>query len=123
MEERLGQKNRDFDLLGIGWGVRGSVQPIVVELFEGNYVIAISPATCSPLPNLFPYSLVRSSCFDTLTLSPDLIDMYKRLRPETPIVFNHSPESLLWSVEHRIPMSEDCRAARKPGKLLVSDDC
>ncbi|KAI0443593.1 hypothetical protein F4803DRAFT_550041 [Xylaria telfairii] len=81
LEERLDQKDVDFDLLGIGWGMRGATLPIIVERFE------------------------------------DLIGLYKRTRPETPIVFNYSPESFLWSVEHRIPMREDCRGLKKYGKL------
>lgn len=47
--------------------------------------------------------------------------MYKRKVPEVPIVFNYSPESCVWSLAHRIPMREDCKAVGKPGKLLVSD--
>ncbi|KAI1325150.1 hypothetical protein F5Y16DRAFT_378959 [Xylariaceae sp. FL0255] len=81
LEERLDQTNVEFDLLGIGWGVRGAQIPIIVERFE------------------------------------DLIDMYHRKRPDVPIVFNYSPESFLWSVAHRIPMGEDCKALQKPGTL------
>ena len=50
----------------------------------------------------------------------DVIDMYKRVTPESFMVFNYNPESTLWSASHRISMSEDCEAAEKPGELYVS---
>ncbi|KAI1357712.1 hypothetical protein F5Y08DRAFT_351852 [Xylaria arbuscula] len=92
LEERLDQKHVEFDLMGIGPGMRGAKLPIVIERFE------------------------------------DLIDMYKRRRPETPIVFNYNPESFLWSVEHRIPMREDCHGLKKYGQLygyeeICDDQC
>lgn len=46
--------------------------------------------------------------------------MYARKAPDARKVFNHSPESLVWSVAHRMAMAEDCEAAGKPGKLIVS---
>lgn len=45
--------------------------------------------------------------------------MYERNAPKARKVFNYNPESLVWSVEHRLPLKEDCAAAGKPGKLLV----
>lgn len=100
----MDQTGVTFDLLGIGWGMRGATLEPIVERFEGN----ISPWL---------------ECKETILTkfhSTDLVDMYKHKAPDTPIVFNHSPESFLWSVSHRIPMKEDCEAAGKPGKLLVS---
>jgi hypothetical protein len=49
----------------------------------------------------------------------DLVDIYKRNVPRLPIVFNYSPESIVWSVAYRLPMREDCAVLGKPGKLLV----
>ncbi|KAI8176781.1 hypothetical protein K4K51_006147 [Colletotrichum sp. SAR 10_75] len=80
--ERLKQKGVDFDLVGIGWGVRGATIEPVVDRFE------------------------------------NLIDMYKKSVPEVPIIFNYSPDSIVWSAAHRLPMREDCAAVGKPGKLL-----
>lgn len=48
------------------------------------------------------------------------MEMYARKAPDARKVFNHSPESLVWSVAHRMAMAEDCEAAGKPGKLIVS---
>ncbi|PCG89420.1 Hypothetical protein PENO1_104760 [Penicillium occitanis (nom. inval.)] len=48
----------------------------------------------------------------------DLVEMYERNAPEARKVFNYNPESLLWSVEHRVPLKEDCAAVGKPGKLI-----
>ncbi|KAH7311491.1 hypothetical protein B0I35DRAFT_438176 [Stachybotrys elegans] len=82
LEDRLAESGVDFDLLGIGYGIRGATLPPVVERLE------------------------------------DLIDMYHRKLPSTPIVFNYNPESFMWSLNHRLPMREDCEAAKKPGKLI-----
>lgn len=46
--------------------------------------------------------------------------MYERKAPDARRVFNYNPESFVWSVAHRMPTEEDCEAAGKPGKLLVS---
>ncbi|KAH8121180.1 hypothetical protein ACSS6W_009926 [Trichoderma asperelloides] len=48
----------------------------------------------------------------------DLIELYARKTPHARIVFNHSPESFIWSVAHRIALAEDCGAAGKPGRLI-----
>lgn len=45
--------------------------------------------------------------------------MFKRKIPKAYTVFNYNPESFLWSVQHRLPMKEDCAAVGKPGKMLV----
>jgi hypothetical protein len=55
-----------------------------------------------------------------LSSSLDVVELYGKRYPAARKVFNHSPESFLWSVAHRVPLAEDCRAAGKPGKLIVS---
>lgn len=52
-------------------------------------------------------------CWDT-----DTIDLYRRKAPLVPIVFDHSPDSALWAIEEKWPLSSNC--TNSPGKDLVS---
>jgi hypothetical protein len=50
---------------------------------------------------------------------PDTLTLFRDKTPKkAPVVFNRGPDSLLWSVQRRFPLSSDC--AGKPGKLIVS---
>lgn len=48
----------------------------------------------------------------------DTIDLYRRKAPLAPIVFDHSPDSALWAIEQKWPLSSNC--TNSPGKDLVS---
>ncbi|KAI0592887.1 hypothetical protein F4775DRAFT_580291 [Biscogniauxia sp. FL1348] len=46
----------------------------------------------------------------------DIIMLYRNKAPDAPTVFNYNPESFLWSIQRRAPLSSDCAAS--PGKNL-----
>lgn len=47
----------------------------------------------------------------------DELFLFRQKTPNVPTVFNRGPDSLLWSVQRRFPLSSDCKG--KPGKLIV----
>ena len=104
MEERMDESGVDWDIVAVGYGIRGSTLEPIVERLEGA-------------------SQKHQKIVNWLLMSQttDLVEMYARKAPDARKVFNHSPESLVWSVAHRMAMDEDCAAAGKPGKLIVSD--
>ncbi|KAL6248735.1 hypothetical protein RBB50_003797 [Rhinocladiella similis] len=60
---------------------------------------------------------VRGSRLQNLTLRfADTIDLYRRKAPLAPIVFDHSPDSALWAIEQKWPLSSNC--TNSPGKDL-----
>ncbi|KAI1638594.1 hypothetical protein F4809DRAFT_649215 [Biscogniauxia mediterranea] len=46
----------------------------------------------------------------------DIIMLYRNKAPDAPTVFNYNPESFVWSIQRRAPLSSDC--AGSPGKDL-----
>lgn len=54
MEDRLKQKGVDFDLVGIGWGMRGAVMEIIVKRFE--YLVDMYKRNVPKVPIVFNYS-------------------------------------------------------------------
>ena len=48
----------------------------------------------------------------------DTIDLYRHKAPFVPIVFDHSPDSALWAIQQKWPLSSNC--SNSPGKDLVS---
>ncbi len=108
LEDRMDQTGVDFDVVAIGYGMRGAVLEPIVERFEGESG-SLNIATLSS----------RKESLVTISDCPDLIDMYQRKAPVARKVFNYNPESFIWSVSHRMPTIEDCAEAGKPGKLLV----
>jgi hypothetical protein len=100
LEQRMDEDNVNWDMTATGFGMRGATLPVIVERFEGG--------------------CIGESDSTKLTMRLDLVEMYNRKAPKARKVFNHNPESMLWSVVHRMPMTEDCEAVGKPGKLLVS---
>ncbi|KIX09399.1 uncharacterized protein Z518_00478 [Rhinocladiella mackenziei CBS 650.93] len=60
---------------------------------------------------------VRGSRLENLTVRlEDIIQLYREKVPRAPTMFDHSPDSALWAIERRFPLSEDCTDA--PGTDL-----
>ncbi|KIW55788.1 hypothetical protein PV05_04513 [Exophiala xenobiotica] len=60
---------------------------------------------------------VRGSRLENLTLRfTDTIDLYRHKAPFVPIVFDHSPDSALWAIQQKWPLSTNC--SNSPGKDL-----
>jgi len=47
----------------------------------------------------------------------DIIQTYRDITPDAFIYFNYMPNTTLWAIQRRFPLSSDC--ADSPGKDLV----
>ncbi|KAK4935069.1 hypothetical protein LTR10_023801 [Elasticomyces elasticus] len=60
---------------------------------------------------------VRGSNLENLTVQfTNMVDLYRHRAPYAPMVFDHSPDSTLWAIQERFPLSSDC--ADSPGQDL-----
>ncbi|KAK7222965.1 hypothetical protein V2G26_010968 [Clonostachys chloroleuca] len=62
------------------------------------------------------FGMRASTIAEVVTLFEGEVFLFHQKTPNVPTVFNRGPDSLLWSVQRRFPLSSDCKG--KPGKLI-----